>query len=494
MAAKKAKVTYMKQPNIKTNTIYSVIKSVASVLFPLITFPYASRVLLPEGIGKVNFAHSIVNYFSLLASLGLATYAIRECSRVREDRNKLGQVASELMSLNIVTTLISFALLALTLLFARPLDDYRALIVLQSSTIAFTALGTDWLNSAMEDFKLITLRTVGFQFLSLLLMLLFVHSPDDYMIYALTMVISASGAALVNIFYRRRFCQVRFTWRIPFKRHLPPVLLLFAMQLSQVIFTNADVTMLGLIHGDLEVGLYNAAIKIYNIVSQVVSSILWVVMPRLSLYYAQQDYSKINPLLRKVLGFSLALGLPCITGLNMLAPEIVQVIGGPEYIPAAPALQLLTISLFFSFIGGSFIGNVIMLPSKREKHFLVACCIAAVTNVVLNAALIPSMNIYGAAIATAVSAFVIFIILLPKMEKEIQLGNLWTLSIPPVLGCAGIAIICILAKLFLSDLWIRSIVAIGLSTLVYALVLILCRYEMVAPTIRAIKKKFLRKG
>lgn len=484
----------MKKASIKTNTLYSTIKSVASIVFPLISFPYASRVLLPEGIGKVNFAHSIVNYFSLLASLGLTTYAIRECSRVREDRNKLGQVASELMSLNIVTTLVSYGLLALTLLFARPLDNYRELIVLQSTAIAFTTLGADWLNSAMEDFKLITLRTVGFQLLSLLVMLLFVRSPDDYMIYAMTMVISASGAALVNIFYRRRFCRVRFTWRIPFGRHLPPVLLLFAMQLSQVIFTNADVTMLGLIHGDREVGLYNAAIKIYNIVSQLVSSILWVVMPRLSLYYAQQDYSKINPLLRKVLGFSLGLGLPCIAGMNMLAPEILQIIGGPEYTSAAPALQLLTVSLLFSFIGGSFLGNVIMLPSQREKYFFFACCTAAVVNVALNALLIPSLNIYGAAIATGVSAFVIFIMLLPKVEKEIRLGNLFTLAGPPVLGCAGIVGVCPLAKLFFANLWLRTVVAMGASVLVYGLTLLCCRYELVTPVLSAVKKKLFKRG
>ncbi len=484
----------MKKSNIKVNTIYSIIKSVTAILFPLISFPYASRMLLPEGIGKVNFAHSIVSYFSLLASLGLATYAIRECSRVREDKEKLGKVASELMSLNIMTALISYVLLGFTMLFARPLDNYRALIVVQSTAIMFTALGTDWLNSAMEDFQFITLRTVGFQILSLLLMFLLVRSPDDYVYYALITVISSSGANFINIFYRKKFCRVRFTLHMQIKRHLPPVLLLFAMQLSQIIFTNADVTILGLFHGDWEVGLYSTAVKIYNIISQVVTSILWVVMPRLSLYYANREYDKINPLLRKILGFSLALGLPCVAGLNMLADEAVQIVGGALYSAAAPALRILTIALFFSLVGGGFIGNIIMLPSAREKYFFVACCTAAIVNVVLNAIMIPTLGIYGAAIATAVSTGVIFIILLPRVEKEIQLGSLWKLSAPPLLGSAAIVVVCVLVRLLELDLWARSIVSVVLSGACYAGILVACRYEMVAPIIRGLKRKFGKGG
>lgn len=480
----------MKKANIKVNTVYSIIKSVSAILFPLISFPYASRILLPEGIGKVNFAHSIVSYFSLLASLGLTTYAIRECSRVREDSKKLGQVASELMSLNVLTSVIAYVLLGLTMLFARPLDNYRVLIIVQSSAIMFTALGTDWLNSAMEDFQFITLRTLAFQVLSLVLMFLLVRSPDDYVYYALITVVSSSGANFVNIFYRKKFCKVRLTLQMQIKRHLPPVLLLFAMQLSQIIFTNADVTMLGLFHGDWEVGLYSTAVKIYNIVSQVVTSILWVVMPRLSLYYGNKDYEKINPLLRKILGFSLMLGLPCVAGLNMLADEAVQIVGGVSYSAAAPALRILTLALFFSLIGGGFIGNIIMLPSSREKHFFVACCVAAIVNVALNAVLIPFTGIYGAAVATAFSAFVIFIILLPKVEKEIQLGSLWKLSAPPLLGSAAIVAVCILVRCVVTDMWIRSVVSVVLSGAAYAGILIACRYEMVDPAIRGFKRKF----
>ena len=139
----------MKEANVQKNTLYNMIKSAAAILFPLISFPYAARVLLAEGIGKVNFGNSIISYFSLLATLGITTYAIRECAKVRDDKVKLEKTASQLFSINLLTTLLSYLLLALTLLFARPLADYRVLITIQASTILFTTLGTEWLNSAM---------------------------------------------------------------------------------------------------------------------------------------------------------------------------------------------------------------------------------------------------------------------------------------------------------------------------------------------------------
>lgn len=150
----------MKQHNLKLNAILNTIKTLFGIIFPLITFPYVSRVLMPENIGKVNFGSSFVSYFSLIASLGISTYAIRECSAKRNNKNELSETASQIFSINICTTVIAYVLMFLTLLFFRKFDSYRTLIIVQSTTILFTTLGCDWLNSAMEDFAFITLRTI----------------------------------------------------------------------------------------------------------------------------------------------------------------------------------------------------------------------------------------------------------------------------------------------------------------------------------------------
>ena len=69
----------------------NVILTVSSFIFPLITFPYVSRILLPEGTGKVSFAASVVNYFLLIAQLGIPTYGIRACAKVRDNKEKLNK-------------------------------------------------------------------------------------------------------------------------------------------------------------------------------------------------------------------------------------------------------------------------------------------------------------------------------------------------------------------------------------------------------------------
>ena len=159
----------------KKNTIYSIIKSCAAVLFPLITFPYISRVLHTNNVGKINFSNSIISYFSLIASLGVTTYAIRECAKVRSDKQKLGEVASQIISINMCTTVISYVLLGALLIFSSKIRGYQNLIMILSTNILFTTLGADWLNTAMEDFGILHYVQLHFRYWLIVLMFLFVR-------------------------------------------------------------------------------------------------------------------------------------------------------------------------------------------------------------------------------------------------------------------------------------------------------------------------------
>ena len=133
-----------KQKSISFNLVVNGIKTLMSVLFPLITFPYASRILGASGIGKVNYASSIISYFSLIASLGISTYAIREGARIREDREKFNKFAKEILSINLCTTVISYLLLIIFLCLPI-LNNYKTLLVICSAGIVFTTIGMEWL-------------------------------------------------------------------------------------------------------------------------------------------------------------------------------------------------------------------------------------------------------------------------------------------------------------------------------------------------------------
>ncbi len=473
----------MKEANVQKNTVYSVIKSAAAILFPLISFPYASRVLLTEGVGKINFGNSVISYFSLIATLGISTYAIRECARVRHDRNALSETASQLYSINLLTTLVSYVLLALTLVVVDRLDEYRLLIIVQSSIIMFTTLGADWLNAAMEDFKFVTLRTVLFQVLALAGMFLFVHSPDDYMIYAVINVVSASGANIVNIFYRRRYCKIGITKTLNLKRHLPSILLMFSLLLSQTVYINSDVTIIGFFRGDHEVGLYSTAVKIYTIVNTMVASVATVLMPKLSYQYARQDYKEINSLLRYGLGFIVTLGLPCLVGINALCGEIIHVLAGDAYMEAVPALHILTISLAASFAGG-FVGNLILIPSSREGICLRTSLVSAGVNLALNVILIPLVGFVAAAATTAIAEITSFVIAVRYVEPQIKLGNLKSILLAPVIGCVLIVVAVIAVRCLVQTILLRVIISVAVSVIVYAATLLLMKQEFIMNLLR----------
>ena len=462
--------------SVNKNAAYNTIKTVFGIIYPLITFPYISRVLMPENVGKINFGSSVVSYFMLIASLGVTTYAIRECSKVRDNRDKLQSTASQILSINILSTLIAYLALAVTLVVARPLDSYKELICIQSATIIFTTLGADWINSAIEDFKFIAMRTVGMQIVSLVLMFIFVHNPEDYIIFALISVIASSGANIINIVYRRKFCKTRLTFQIDWKKHLPPILTLFSLILAQTIYCNSDMTMLGLMKGDYEVGLYSTYVRIYNLVNQVVASVAFVVMPQLAISFAKDDFKRVNELLRYALNFIVVLGLPCLVGMNIICSSIIGTLGGNEYLGASTSLHILSLSLACSFIGG-WIGNMMMLPSGRDAVCLRSGDISAVLNVVLNIFLIPIYGLNGAAFTTFLAELTGIMVKWPYIDKRIKIEKLFKMVKAPVVGSIFIAIIGLFVPKIINSYVLISGVTISISAIVYALTLIIMKDE-----------------
>lgn len=480
----------MKQKSLKVNSILNIIKTCSSVLFPLITYPYISRVLQPTNIGKVNFGSSFVSYFSLIASLGISTYAIRECSKKREDRKELSGIASQIFSINVYTTVIAYILLAISLIFFRKLDSYRTLIIIQSTVILFTTIGVDWINTAMEDFTYITIRTIGFQILSLILMFLFVRKPEDYVKYATISVISSSGANLLNAFYVKKYCDVKFTNNIDWKLHLKPILLLFVMLLAQQIFNNIDITMLGLLKGDYEVGLYSTAVKVSNVINQISASIVWVLLPQLSLNFSNENYDQINNLLKKAFNALLTIGLPCGVGAICLSKQIVLLIGGESYAGAQMPLVFLMSYLTITIFGGSFLGNMALLPNNGEKQFMEICIFMAVFDAIVNAFLIPSFGATGAALATMLAALFTIPMYVKARDKRIDLKHLKDVLPAPFVGSASIAVICIICTQTIESTILCTLVSIIISVVVYFIIQVIMKNELITNTVCSIKNKF----
>ena len=235
----------MAEKSLKKNALYSIIKEFMNLAFPVITFPYASRILLPEGIGKVNFANSIVSYFIMIAGLGIGTYAIREAAKVRNDKTQLTKFSKEILSINLIATAIAYILFFIAFIFIPKLNPYRTMLLICSTKILFTTLGMDWFFAAIEDFKYITLRSVFFQTISLVFLFIFVRTKNDILWYTAFGIISSVGSNICNLFYCTKFIDLRQKLKLELKKHLKPIFTFFGMTLATSIYTMLDTTMLG---------------------------------------------------------------------------------------------------------------------------------------------------------------------------------------------------------------------------------------------------------
>lgn len=484
----KESVGCVKSKDVK-NIIYNSIKTCLSIIFPLITFPYVTRALKVDNIGKINFSLSIVSYFSLIASLGIPTYAIRECSKEKNNYKRLSVLASEIFSINVFTSIVSLTILYILIFTNDILNKYSLLIMINSITIVTTTLATDWINTAMEDFKFLTLRSFYFQLLSIILILVFVHNENDYIIYSFIHVLSGILICVSNIFYRRKYCEIKFTLSLNIKKHLKPVLFLFFTLLSQSIFSNCDITMIGLQLGDRYVGLYSTAHKLINIIFMVVASICWVMLPQLSLLFKNADYKEINKLLYQIVAFTISLSLPIVIGINLIPEEILMIIGGIGFTDATICLQILSVSMFISFFIG-IVGNMILIPSGNDVLYMKSTLITMVANILLNYILIPYFGINGAATATALSQAIELLVVILYVDTNIEICDVHNLIKAPLIGVGLIFILKYIIFYFTNDFYFRATSLIVLSILLYFTVLVKMKNEFAINFIIPILKKF----
>lgn len=412
----------MEQKSLKKNSILSLLRTIVGLLFPIITFPYASRILGVEKIGQVNFANTFVNYYVLIAGLGISNYAIREGAKIRDDKKEINQFCLEIVIINLISTVLSYLLLMISLRYSG-LVEYKELILLFSVTILFNVLGINWLFNIYEEFAYITVRTIIMQIFSLIILFLFVRTKDDYLNYAVILVISNVGANIFNIKYSRKFISLKSYKPINLKKHMKPIIIIFGMSIASTIYLNLDITMLGFMSGDYEVGIYTAATKLNKLVANLIASVLVVFLPRLAHYIKLGNKEQFDDLVDKALNYILILTIPASIGLLILSREIILLFSGEAFISAVPTMLIKSPNIIFSVLNG-FIAIQLFMPLNKELISLYATIAGAVLNVLLNYLLIPHYGASGAAVATLMAEVVVFIICMYTLRNIYRMDRL----------------------------------------------------------------------
>jgi len=408
----------MKKKSLKLNFIMNAILTMSSFIFPLITFPYVSRILLPSGTGKVSFAISLISYFSMFAQLGIPTYGIRACARVRDNRKELTRVVHELLIINMITNVISYAGLFIALALVPKLQEDRILFIICSFTIILTSIGVEWLYKALEHYTYITVRSIFFKLIALISMFILVREQEDYIIYGGISIFASSASNVLNFVNAHKYIDMKLIGKYNVKRHLKSVWIFFAMACATTIYTHIDIVMLGFMTSDVDVGYYNAAIRIKTILVSVVTSLGSVLLPRVSYYVKQGQIDEFKRISRKALNFVFLIAIPLICYCSIYAKEIICFLSGGDYMEAILPMQILMPTLLFIGIT-NVLGIQILVPLGREKIVLISEIAGAVINIIINIVLIPIWGACGAAIGTLTAEFVVLVIQYHCIKQEV---------------------------------------------------------------------------
>lgn len=404
--------------SLKKNFLLNVLLTMSSVLFPLITFPYISRVLLPVGTGKIALAISIIAYFDIFAQLGIPTYGIRVCAQVRDNREELTRTAHELLFINLVSSLISYIALAAALIFIPRFREDRLLYVIVSATMFLSAAGMEWLYKALEQYKYITVRSIIFKVVALVAMFLLVHKQDDYLIYGAISILATSASNILNFINAHKFIDMHPVGGYRIQRHFKAVFIFFAMACATTIYTNLNTVMLGLMKTDADTGYFGAAVKIKNVLVSLVTSLGVVLLPRASFYIGHDMKEEFWRISKKALNFVFVVAIPLMMYFILFAKPSVLLLSGSAFENSIMPMQIIMPTLLFIGVT-NILGIQILVPLGRERTVLYSEIVGAVIDLILNIILIPRMGVVGAAIGALAAEAVVLLVQFAALKNEV---------------------------------------------------------------------------
>lgn len=476
--------------SLKGNIILNFINTITGIIFPVITFPYASRILLPEGIGAVNFLSSIVNYIVLFTSLGIPMYAVREIAKFRDNIDLRNKITVEITLLSIILCLLGYVVVFILAEFVPRISAESSLFYILSLTILFTGIGVNWFYQGVEDFKFITIRAIIIRSLAAISLFIFVKDKSDLLIYGAITVGSTVGNNLINFIHLRKYIDLaQIKWpQLQIAKHIKPAIHIFVLNVIISIYVNLNSVMLGFMQGDEAVGLYTAGNKIAHVILSVVASLGVVMIPRCSNLVEAGNMNEFGKVIVKATRLVICLALPSMVGLMLLAYPVIYIFCGDNFINAVPVLYWTAPIILFVGLT-NIIGLQALYPQNKENIVIWSTLGGALFNLILNIILIPLYSEVGAAIATFVAELTVLIIQLiigyeyiPFKLKSLQCKQYFIATVI-------MAIVLVAVLNLISNLWIKVIFSVLMGGGIYMGYLLYKKDDIVISMLKIVLRK-----
>ena len=409
----------MNKKSIAKNSIYNMIYSGFRVFFPLVSISYFSRILTAEGIGKIEYAYTVVNYFLIIAALGIPAYGVKNIARAGNNFTKRSRVFWEMFYLNFFSTLLCALIYYIFITVNEYFAGRRILFYVMGSLLIFNIANIDWYYQGVEDYAYITKRSISIKIFSFILMVIFVKNYNDYLIYAVILCLASVGNYIFNMFYLRKQIKFLSLKECHISRHIKANFILLGSVLATEIYTMLDSVILEYFHGEIYVGYYSNSVKIVRMVYTLSTAMVAAFYPRISLYIKENKFEETNELISKGCKILIIFAFPAAIGLFLTADTIIPVLLGNSFMPSILCLKLLSILVIVISFAAA-LGHIVLIASGNEGRVLLATICGAVINAALNFLLIPAYKHYGAAFASVIAEIIVTFVLLKKSMKIIN--------------------------------------------------------------------------
>ena len=428
---------------IKTNFIYSSILTVSNFLFPLLTFPYISRVLGVSNVGIYNWVGGIIQYFIIFSMMGIGIVGIREVAKNKNSQAELSKTFSSLLILTVLTTAISLLVLFVLMAIVPRFAMYHQMFYIGAANIFINLFLVEWFFKGIENFKYITIRSIIVKGLYVISVFIFVRNRQDYITYYLLTVSAVILNALFNWIYCRKF--VHFTFKIiNLKPFIKPFFILGIYLLFNSMYSTFNVAYLGFVGGTKEVGYYTTATKLYGILLAFFSAFTGVMLPRISALVAEKQFKEVDRLIGRSFEILYTFCFPIIIFFVFFAPQVIRIIAGAGY--EGSILPMRIVMPLMIIIGTEEILIIqLLMPLNKDKAIFINSVIGAVVGILLAIILVRNFHSVGSSIVWVCSELSILISASYFVKKYIGIQIPYKMvlikfmySIPYILICSGV--------------------------------------------------------
>lgn len=393
--------------SLKKNFLYSSILTTSNYIFPLITYPYVSRILGVTNIGLYNFADSIINYFIMFSVMGIGIIGIREIAGTQDDQENRNKVFSNLFILNASLTVIALAILIVCILTVPDLYNNKELMSVGVLKLVSNLFLIDWFYKGLEKFKYITNITLSIKFLYVISVFIFVRESNDYTIYYLLCTLMITFNAIANFIYAFKYVRLDFK-SLDIRKYLKTNFVLGVYCFLTSMYTSFNVAYLGFVSDNTEVGYYSTGTKLFAIIIALYTAFTGVVQPRMSSLLSENKFDEFIGLVKKSTDILLSLTVPAVLFTCFFSPEIIRIISGEGYEGAIVPTRIVMPLIFI--IGYEQILIVqILTPLKKDKQILINSVLGASVGLILNLLLVGRYASTGSAIVWVMSETTVLI-------------------------------------------------------------------------------------